>query len=341
MILTVAVQMDPIEKINIEGDSTFALLLEARSRGHRLIYYTPDKLSLRAGRVFADAAPLDVFDVAGAYFKLGERGQMDLADADVILLRQDPPFDIAYITSTHLLEHLPARVLIVNDPASVRNAPEKLFVMNFPDLMPATIITRDRASIEAFLDEHGEAVMKPLHGHGGAAVFKISRSDPNFGSLYDLFLTSFREPWVVQHFLAQVAKGDKRIILVDGVAAGALNRVPAQNDIRSNLARGGVAAATELTAREQHICDVLGPELKKRGLLFAGIDVIGGYLTEINVTSPTGIRAVKKLGGPDVAAAIWDAIEGKLITSRGLSFPNGQPKLSGDVDAPRNRRGVL
>jgi glutathione synthase len=328
MALNVAVQMDPIDKINIAGDSTFALLLEARARGHKLLYYTPDKLSLRDCRVVATAAPLEVRDVAGAHFTLGEAKPTDLAALDVILLRQDPPFDIAYITSTHLLEHVPPNLLIVNDPASVRNAPEKLFVMNFPQLMPPTVITRDKAAIEAFLDEHGEAVMKPLHGHGGAAVFKITRQDPNFGSLYDLFAANFREPWVVQRFLPRVAKGDKRIILVDGVAAGAVNRVPADNDIRANLARGGAASAAEFTEREHEICTVIGPELKRRGLLFAGIDVIDGFLTEINVTSPTGIRAIKSLGGPDVAVTIWDAIESKLKTSSALSFAETEPKSS-------------
>ncbi len=320
MALNVAIQMDPIDKINIAGDSTFALLLEARARGHRLSYYTPDKLSLRDGRVFGETAPVEVRDVAGDHFTLGGARPVDLGTLDVVLLRQDPPFDLAYITSTHLLEHLQPRVLIVNDPASVRNAPEKLFVMNFPQLMPPTLITRDRGAIEAFLDVHGEAVMKPLHGHGGAAVFKIARQDPNFGSLYDLFAASFREPWVVQRFLPQVANGDKRIILVDGVAAGAVNRVPARNDIRANLARGATAAAAELTAREREICAVIGPELKRRGLVFAGIDVIDGNLTEINVTSPTGIRAIKRLGGPDLAVTIWDAIEAKLRLGRALSF---------------------
>ena len=340
MALNVAVQMDPIDKINIAGDSTFALLLEARARGHQLLYYTPDKLSLSDGRVVAAAAPLEVRDVKGDHFTLGATQTADLASLDVILLRQDPPFDIAYITSTHLLEHLQPNVLIVNDPASVRNAPEKLFVMNFPELMPPTLITRDKAAIEAFLDAHGEVVMKPLHGHGGAAVFKISRRDPNFGSLYDLFAVSFREPWVVQRFLPQVAKGDKRIILVDGVAAGAVNRVPAGNDIRSNLVRGGAAAAAEFTSREREICAVIGPELKRRGLLFAGIDVIDGYLTEINVTSPTGIRAIKNLGGPDLAVAIWDAIEAQLKTGSALSFTETEPKLRRGIKAQEKQLGI-
>ncbi|MCI0467019.1 MAG: glutathione synthase [Beijerinckiaceae bacterium] len=326
MALNVAVQMDPIERINIAGDSTFALLLEARARGHGLFYYTPDKLSLIDCRVMAQIAPLDVRDIEGGHFTLGEAAAADLAAMDVVLLRQDPPFDIAYITSTHLLEHLQPKVLIVNDPASVRNAPEKLFVMNFPELMPPTIITRSKAEIEAFISQHGEAVMKPLHGHGGAAVFKITREDRNFGSLFDMFAASFREPWVVQRFLPQVMEGDKRIILVDGVLAGALNRVPAANDIRANMVRGGAAVPAGVTPREREICAIIGPELKRRGLLFAGIDVIDGHLTEINVTSPTGIRAIKRLGGPDLAVAVWDAIEGKLRTGAALSFTEKAPK---------------
>jgi glutathione synthase len=336
MALNVAVQMDPIDKIDIAGDSTFALLLEASARGHALFYYTPDKLSLRDGRVLAETAPAKVRDVAGDHFTLGKARLLDLGCVNVVLLRQDPPFDLAYITSTHLLEHLQPKVLIVNDPASVRNAPEKLFVMNFPQLMPPTLITRSRAAIESFLDEHGEAVMKPLHGHGGAAVFKISRKDRNFGSLFDLFAASFREPWVVQRFLPQVVNGDKRIILVDGVAAGALNRVPADNDIRANLARGGEASAAELTPKEREICAAIGPELKRRGLLFAGIDVIDGHLTEINVTSPTGIRAIRRLGGPDLAAAIWDAIEAKLRSGSALPFIETEPKSHRPVQGARD-----
>ncbi len=340
MGLNVAVQMDPIDKINIAGDSTFALLLEASARGHRLSYFTPDKLSLRDGRVVATAAPLAVRDVLGDHFTLGEAKEVDLATLDVILLRQDPPFDLAYITSTHLLEHLQSDVLIVNDPASVRNAPEKLFVMNFPELMPPTLITRDKRAIESFLDEHGEAVMKPLHGHGGAAVFKITRKDPNFGSLYDLFAANFREPWVVQRFLPKIAEGDKRIILVDGVPAGAVNRVPAENDIRANLVRGGAAAAAEFTAKEREICAAIGPELQRRGLLFAGIDVIDGHLTEINVTSPTGIRAIKKLGGPDLAVVIWEAIEAKLRTSSTLSHSESEPNSYKAYPALEKQRGI-
>lgn len=316
MSLVVAVQMDPIEKINFAGDSTFALMLEAQARGHRLYHYTPDKLSWGAQGISALAAEINVRDSAGDYFTLQKPARLDLATTDVVLLRQDPPFDLGYITSTHLLEQLPAHVLVVNDPAAVRNAPEKLFVMDFPQFMPATLISRDKAEIAAFLDQHGEIVIKPLHGHGGAAVFKLTRKDPNFGSLYDLFAATFKEPWVAQEFLPQITKGDKRIILVDGVAAGAVNRVPAENDIRANMVRGGAAAATELTPREKEICAFIGPELKRRGLLFVGIDVIDGYLTEINVTSPTGLRAISKTGGPDVAAVIWDAIEAKLATRR-------------------------
>ncbi len=335
MALSVAVQMDPIDTISIAGDSTFALLLEARARGHRLYYYTPDKLSLRDGQVVAEAAQIDVRDVQEGYFTLGEAAWLELAAMDVVLLRQDPPFDIAYITSTHLLEHLQPQVLVVNDPASVRNAPEKLFVMNFPNLMPPTLITRSRSAIEAFLDEHGEAVMKPLHGHGGAAVFMISRKDRNFVSLFDLFAASFREPWVVQRFLPQILQGDKRIILVDGEPLAALNRVPAKNDIRANMARGGSPALAELTPREREICAIIGPELERRGLLFAGIDVISGHLTEINVTSPTGIRAIKRLGGPDLAIAIWDAIEARAV--KALPFKGTAPKSVDSAAAPRSR----
>jgi glutathione synthase len=312
MPLTIAVQMDPIEKINIAGDSTFALMLEATARGHRLFYYTPDRLSMRGDRVFTEASPVTVRDVAGDHFTLGDQTTLDLHGVDVVLLRQDPPFDLAYISSTHLLERLQPGVVVVNDPVSVRNAPEKLFVMQFPQLMPPTLITRSRAAIDAFREEHGEVVMKPLHGHGGASVFKLLRKDPNFGSLFDLFAATFREPWVVQKFLPQVVLGDKRIVLVEGVPIGAVNRVPAADDIRSNMVRGGAATATEFTPREREICATIGPHLKRLGLLLVGIDVIDGYLTEINVTSPTGIRAIKRVGGPDVAVAVWDAIEAKV-----------------------------
>jgi glutathione synthase len=303
--------MDPIERINIRGDSTFALLLEAQARGHTLFYYTPDRLALRDARIFAAVQPLAVRDVAGDHFTLGESKRADLGEFDVILLRQDPPFDLAYITTTHLLERVQHKVLVINDPAHVRNAPEKVFVTEFFDLMPPTVVTRDLAEIKAFRAEHGDIVMKPLYGKGGEAVFRLAREDLNFGSLYDLFAVTFREPWVVQKFLPAVRDGDKRIILVDGEFAGAVNRVPAPDDLRSNMVRGGVPTATDLSARERAICTRLGPALRERGLLFVGIDVIDGYLTEINVTSPTGIRAIKNLGGPDVAALIWDKIEAK------------------------------
>jgi glutathione synthase len=311
MRLNVAVQMDPIERINIRGDSTFALLLEAQKRAHPLSYYTPDRLSLRDGKVSAAVRPLVVRDIAGDHFTLGEPRLVDLAGFDVVLLRQDPPFDLAYISSTHMLERIHPKTLVVNDPAHVRNAPEKIFVTEFPDLMPPTLLTRDLDAIKAFRAEHGDIVMKPLYGKGGEAVFRLQGEDLNFGSLYELFATMFREPWVVQKFLPAVRQGDKRIILVDGEFAGAVNRVPAADDLRSNMVRGGVPAATELTAREREICARLGPALRERGLIFVGIDVIGDFLTEINVTSPTGIRAVKNLGGPDIAALVWDAIEEK------------------------------
>ena len=311
MRLNVAVQMDPIERINIRGDSTFALLLEAQKRAHPLSYYTPDRMALRDGKVSATVRPLVVRDVAGDHVTLGEPRHADLATFDVVLLRQDPPFDLAYISSTHMLDRIHPKTLVVNDPSHVRNAPEKIFVTEFPDLMPPTLITHDLEAIKAFRAEYGDIVMKPLYGKGGEAVFRLQREDLNFGSLYELFATMFREPWVVQKFLPAVREGDKRIILVDGAFAGAVNRVPAADDLRSNMVRGGVPAATELTAREREICARLGPALRERGLLFVGIDVIGDFLTEINVTSPTGIRAIKNLGGPDIAALIWDAIEAK------------------------------
>jgi glutathione synthase len=311
MPLNVAVQMDPIERINVRGDSTFALLLEAQRRGHRLSYYTPDRLALRDGKVSASVRPLEVRDSVGDHFTLGEPQHIDLSSRDVVLLRQDPPFDLAYISTTHMLERIHPRTLVVNDPAEVRNAPEKIFVTEFPDLMPPTVITRDLEAIKAFRAEQGDIVMKPLYGKGGEAVFRLEREDLNFGSLYDLFATMFREPWVVQKFLPAVKDGDKRIILVDGEFAGAVNRVPAPDDLRSNMVRGGVPKATDLSPREREICTRLGPALRERGLLFVGIDVIDGFLTEINVTSPTGIRAVKNLGGPDIAALVWDKIEAK------------------------------
>jgi glutathione synthase len=311
MSLKIAVQMDPIQRINIKGDSTFALLLEAQKRGHGLSYYTPDRLALLNGRVFSTVEPLSVRDRAGDHYTLGEARRVELAEFDVILLRQDPPFDLNYVTTTHLLERIHPKTLVVNDPAHVRNAPEKVFVTEFADLMPPTLVTRDLAEIKAFRAEHGDIVMKPLYGHGGGAVFRITREDLNFGSLYDMFSVTFREAWVIQKYLPAVKDGDKRIILVDGEYAGAVNRIPAADDLRSNMVRGGSPAKAELTKREREICDRIGPALRERGLLFVGIDVIGDYITEINVTSPTGLRAIKNLGGPDIAALIWDKIEAK------------------------------
>ena len=311
MTLRVAVQMDPIERINIKGDSTFALMLEAQARGFDLAVYTPDTLSQREGRLTASVRPVKLQDLEGDHVSAGAAERVDLSGFDVVLLRQDPPFDMTYVTTTHMLERIHPRTLVVNDPFHVRNAPEKIFVTEFPDLMPATLITRDKADIQAFRAEFGDVVMKPLYGNGGASVFKVGREDPNFGSLFDLFSTMSREPWVVQHFLPQVVEGDKRIILVDGVAAGAVNRVPQPGDIRSNMVRGGAALPTDLSPREIEICERIGPALKSRGLIFVGIDVIAGNLTEINVTSPTGLRAIRRLGGPDLAAAIWDAIVAK------------------------------
>jgi glutathione synthase len=311
MRLNIAVQMDPIERINIRGDSTFAMLLEAQARAYAISYYTPDRLSLRDGKLSATVRSLVVRDTVGDHFTLGEPNHVDLSTFDVVLLRQDPPFDLAYITSTHFLERIHPKTLVVNDPAHVRNAPEKIFVTEFPDLMPPTLLTRDLDAIKAFRAEYGDIVMKPLYGKGGEGVFLLKREDLNFGSLYDLFSTLFREQWVVQKFLPAVKIGDKRIILVDGEFAGAVNRVPAADDLRSNMVRGGTPAVTELTEREREICTRIGPALRERGLLFVGIDVIGDYLTEINVTSPTGIRSVKNLGGADIAALLWDKIEEK------------------------------
>lgn len=311
MSLSVAVQMDHIASIKIAGDSTFALMLEAQKRGHKLLYYTPDRLALRNGKVTAMAEPVTVRDEQANHYSFENQKKIDLSEVDVVLLRQDPPFDMAYVTTTHLLELVHPKTLVVNNPAEVRNAPEKLFVMSFPELMPETLITRDRAEITAFRKEFGDIVMKPLYGNGGQGVFRVRSDDENFGSLFDLFSTQSREPWVIQRYLPAVRDGDKRIILVDGQFAGAVNRVPAADDLRSNLVRGGSAETTQISEQERLICETIGPELKRRGLIFVGIDVIGGMLTEINVTSPTGLRAIKRLGGPDIAALIWDAIEAK------------------------------
>jgi glutathione synthase len=314
MSLEVAVQMDPLGSINIEGDSTFAIMLAAQARGHRLYHYAPEALSWRDGRLWTMAHPVTVQRVAGDHYRFGEPAILDLGrDADVVLMRQDPPFDLGYITATHLLERIQSETLVVNDPAAVRNAPEKVWVLDFARFMPPTLITRSLDVARAFLAEHKEIVVKPLHGNGGKAVFKVGSDGANLASLIEVFNTAWREPHVVQAFLPSVAEGDKRIVFVDGAVTGAVNRVPGAGEIRSNLAVGGKAAKTELTAREQEICAALGPELKRRGLIFVGIDVIGGeWLTEINVTSPTGIVAIDAFNGTDTPALIWDAIEAKL-----------------------------
>jgi glutathione synthase len=311
MPLFVACQMDPIDRIDITGDSTFALMLEGQRRGHSLFYYTPPNLALDQGRLLARGATLRVEDKPGDHYKLSDRRTVDLSELDAVLLRQDPPFDMAYITTTHLLERIHPKTLVVNDPAHVRNAPEKVFVLDFLDLMPPTLVTRSPDDVKRFRAEHKDIILKPLYGNGGASVFRVAPGDTNLNSLVELFLTVFREPFMVQQYRPEVRAGDKRIILVDGEVAGAINRMPAADETRSNLHVGGIAAATELTERDREICARLRPELKRRGLLFTGIDVIGPYLTEINVTSPTGIRQVKAFGGPDIAALIWGAIEDK------------------------------
>jgi glutathione synthase len=311
MTLKVACQMDPIDRIDVAGDSTFALLLEAQSRGHQLFYYTPPELSLDGERLVARGAPLTVEDKALSHYRLGAPRVADLAEMDVVLLRQDPPFDMAYITTTHLLERIHPKTLVVNDPASVRNAPEKVFVLDFLDLMPPTLVTRSLDAVRRFREAHKDIILKPLYGNGGSSVFRVAPGDTNLNSLVELFQTVFREPFMVQQYRPEVRAGDKRIILVDGEVAGAINRVPAADETRSNMHVGGRATPTDLTPRDKEICARLGPALKERGLLFTGIDVIGPYLTEINVTSPTGIRQVKAFGGPDIAALIWDAIQCK------------------------------
>ena len=314
MSLTVAVQMDPLESIAIAGDSTFALMLSAQARGHRLFHYLAEDHNYRDGRVWAQARPVTVQRVAGDHFRADAPVSLDLgAEADVVLMRQDPPFDLGYITATHLLERIAGQTLVVNDPVSVRNAPEKVFVLDYARFMPPTLVTRSLDEARAFLAEHGEIVVKPLHGNGGKAIFRVGSDGANLSALIEVFNQTWREPHMVQAFLPAVAEGDKRIVLVDGEVAGAINRLPGAGEIRSNLAVGGSAVKTELTAREREICAALGPELKRRGLLFVGIDVIGGeWLTEINVTSPTGIVAIERFDGTDVAGLIWDAIERKV-----------------------------
>jgi len=308
--LKVAVQMDHVATINPKGDSTFAMMLEAQARGHELIHYTADTLALRDNVLTALAAPIIVEDKPkGEHFTLGDERRVDLSSQDVVLMRQDPPFDMNYITITHLLERIHPRTLVVNPPAAVRNAPEKILVTEFPELMPPTLVTRDRAMIHAFRKEHGNIIVKPLYGNGGAGVFFIQEVDHNLASLLELFEQNYREPFMIQKYLPDVRKGDKRIIIIDGEPVAGLNRIPAEGEARSNMHVGGRPEFIELTPRDLEICAVIAPALKARDMIFVGIDVIGDYLTEINVTSPTGIREIKLFGGPDIAVMIWDAIE--------------------------------
>ena len=309
MSLKVAVQMDPVEGINIETDSTFFMMLEAQLRGHALWVYTPDKLSLEEGRVLGRGRAINVQAVKGDHHRVGEYEVRDMSEFDVVLMRQDPPFDMAYITATHFLEKIHPKTLVVNNPAEVRNAPEKLFVTDFPGVQPPTLITSDVEAIYDFRARHGDMVLKPLYGGGGSGVVRLKADDPNLDALLELHAMIGREQVIAQKFIPAVSKGDKRVLLVDGEPVGAINRIPAEGQVRSNLARGGRAEAVELTARDHELCAIIGPELKRRGLLFVGIDVIGDYLTEINVTSPTGAQQLKRFGGADAAAALWDRIE--------------------------------
>ncbi|MDG2242579.1 MAG: glutathione synthase [Rhodospirillaceae bacterium] len=312
MALAVAIQMDPMDGINIDGDSTFVLALEAQKRGFSLFHYLPNLLSFRDGRVIAKANPMEVRREAGNHFSFGETQEIDLSVMDVILMRQDPPFDMAYITATHILEHIADNTLVVNDPVSVRNAPEKLFVTHFDGVMPPTLITSDPGDIKAFRAEHLDIIIKPLYGNGGAGVFHLQPGDENLGSLVEMFTEIFREPMIVQKYVSAVREGDKRIILVDGDVVGAINRVPAAGEARSNMHVGGRPEKSALTAREEEICEIIGPSLKDQGLIFVGIDVIGNYLTEINVTSPTGLQEINRFDDVCLEAQIWDAIEGKI-----------------------------
>lgn len=315
MSLRVAVQMDPLESINIAGDSSFALMLSAQTRGHELLHYDVGSLTLDEGdRLHTIARPVTVKPVTGDHFSAGEPRRIDLGrDVDVVLMRQDPPFDTGYITATHLLERIESETLVVNNPVSVRNAPEKVFVLDYRHFMPPTLVTRSADEVRAFMARHGAVVVKPIHGNGGKAIFRVPETGDNLGALFEVFNQTWPEPHMVQPFLPEVAQGDKRIVLVDGVVAGAINRKPGEGEFRSNLAVGGSAEATGLSGREEEICAALGPKLKELGLIFVGIDVIGGkWLTEINVTSPTGIVAIDKFNGTDTAGMIWDAIEARV-----------------------------
>src|SRR3984957_8229371 len=336
MSLNVAIQMDPVEAINIETDTTFLMMMEAQTRGHTLWVYAPDRLSLEDGRVFARGRPLTLQAVKGDHHRLGGYETRDLAEMDVVLMRQDPPFDLAYISATHFLERIHPRTLVVNNPAEVRNAPEKLFVTDFPGLQPPTLITSDAEAIYDFRARHGDMVLKPLYGGGGSGVVRLRPDDPNLDALLELHAMIGREQVIAQNFVPAAPKGDKRVLLVDGEPVGAINRVPADGQVRSNLARGGRAEAVELTARDLEIWRIIGPELKRRGLLFVGIDVIGDYLTEINVTSPTGAQQLKRFGGADAGAALWDRIE----AIRGVGGRGGGGALLPKPLKSRSRPGV-
>ena len=316
MSLAVAIQMDAMDAIDIAGDSTFALALEGQARGHALYHYLPSDLALHEGRVTARARALRVRPDPDDYFELGDGDLLDLAAMDVVLMRQDPPFDMAYITATHLLEHIHPETLVVNDPVHVRNAPEKLFVTHFDNVMPPTLITSAAALVHEFRAEYRDIVVKPLFGNGGAGVFHITPEDENLNALLEMFTGLYREPIIVQRYLPEVRQGDKRIILVDGVAAGAVSRVPAEGEARANLHVGAQAVKTELTPREEEICSAIGPALRERGLIFVGIDVIGDYLTEINVTSPTGIVEINRLDEARLDGLVWDAIEARVGNRR-------------------------
>jgi glutathione synthase len=322
MSLRIAVQMDPLDSINIAGDSSFALMLAAQARGHILYEYNVESLTLDADdRLFAHAYPVTVQRAQGAHFTRREQVRLDLgADVDVVLMRQDPPFHMGYITATYMLERIGHQTLVVNDPANVRNSPEKVMVLNYRRFMPPTLVTRSVDEVRRFMAQHGAIVVKPIHGNGGKAIFRIGENGENLTALFEVFNQTWPEPHMVQPFLPEVAQGDKRIVLVDGVVAGAINRVPGEGEFRSNLAMGGSAEATQLTPREQEICDALGPDLQRLGLIFVGIDVIGGqWLTEINVTSPTGIVAIDRFNGTDTAGMIWDAIERRVAERRSAS----------------------
>ena len=312
MAIKVAIQMDHVSSIDIDGDSTFVLALEAQQRGHELHHYLPGDLAMVNGRIEARTQPMQVRREKGNHFSLGDAALTDLADVDVVLMRQDPPFDMSYITATHLLEHVHPNTLVVNDPFHVRNAPEKLFVTHFAEFMPPTLIATDRERILAFRDEYKDIIVKPLYGNGGAGVFHIPPGDENLNALLEMFTEMFREPIIVQAYLPDVRGGDKRIILVDGTPVGATNRVPAAGEARSNMHVGGKAVKSELTEREREICAAIGPALKERGLIFVGIDVIGGYMTEINVTSPTGLQEINRFDDVCLEADIWNAIEARL-----------------------------